>query len=299
MPTIKALGQISIVDLTDGYSVSLYPDTGSFPTDANYNASNSSTTFSLNVTALQGSQSIIPKIGDCVIKNASGQTISNGSITVTKSTGNTSPLTITVYGGNNPAIFTGSMATITIPVYVEGTPVSGQEPAATDIVINKIFTLSAAPKGAAGTSSYTHIKYCATNNPSSAADIYDDPADDRPYVGILVTDSSAEPAYNLYSWTKYLGEDGEDGDPGTTVYIHSSNGTYFKNTGVNTRLTVYIRDAEGNSLPIPNNLEWYKGDPASNNSTKVTNTSHRSYIDIGPSDVTNTETYFVVLEETT
>ena len=114
-------------------------------------------------------------------------------------------------------------------------------------------------------------------------------------MGILVTDSSAEPAYNLYSWTKYLGE---DGDPGTTVYIHSSNGTYFKNTGVNTRLTVYIRDAEGNNQPIPDTLEWYKGDPT-NGGTKVTVTSHRSYIDIGPTDVTNTETYFVVLEETT
>lgn len=296
MPTVtKALGQISIVDLTDGYSVSLYPDTGSFPTDASYHATNNSTTFSLNISALQGSTSITPKIGDCIIKDANGNTISNGSITVTKSTGDTSPLTVTVYGGTNQSVFTGSMATITIPVYVEGTPVSGQAPASTDIVINKIFTLSAAPKGAAGVSSYTHIKYCATNNPSSASDIYDDPADDRPYVGILVTDSSAEPAYNLYSWTKYLGE---DGDPGTTVYIHSSNGTYFKNTGINTRLTVYIRDAEGNNQPIPDTLEWYKGDPT-NGGTKVTVTSHRSYIDIGPTDVTNTETYFVVLEETT
>lgn len=296
MPTVtKALGQISIVDLTDGYSVSLYPDTGSFPTDANYNATNNSTTFSVNISALQGSNAITPKIGDCVIKNASGQTVSNGSVTVTKSTGDVSPLTITVYGGTSQTVFTGSMVTITIPVYVEGTPVSGQAPAATDIIINKIFTLSAAPKGAAGVSSYTHIKYCATNNPASAADIFDDPSDTRPYVGILVTDSSAEPAYNLYSWTKYLGE---DGDPGTSVYIHSSNGTYFKNTGVNTRLTVYIRDAEGNNQTIPDNLEWYKGDPTSGG-VKVTNTAHRSYIDITPTDVTNTETYFVVLEETT
>ena len=54
----------------------------------------------------------------------------------------------------------------------------------------------------------------------------------------------------------------------------------------------------GLEVTIPNNLEWYKGDPNSGG-TKVTDTSHRSYIDVTSADVTNTETYFIALEEFT
>jgi len=301
MATItKALGQISIIDLTDGYTVSLDQDSGSFPADENYKAINSSTQFSINVTALQGTDAIPggAKIGTCIVKNASGTDItSQGRITAAVATGNVSPVTITVYGGTSQSAFTGEMATITIPVYVEGDPTNPKP--ATDIVINKIFTLSAAAQGASGepgTSSYTHIMYAEDSN---GTNMNADPDDSRPYVGIVVTNSSQAPTNpSAYNWTKYLGEDGQngtDGADGISYYIHSSNGTYFKNTGVNTRLTVHIYKGDGSELEIPSNLEWYKGDP-NNGGTKVTNTSHRSYIDIGANDVTNTETYFVVLE---
>ena len=299
MPTVtKALGQISIIDLTDGYTVSLDQDAGSFAADSNYRAINNSTQFSINITALQGADSISGlKIGTCVIKNASGQTISDGSITATTASGNASPVTVTVYGGTSQSAFTGAMATVTIPVYVEGNPASPSP--STDIVINKIYTISAAPQGASGqsgTSSYTHIRYAED---AQGTNMSADPSDSRPYIGMVVTDSSTAPSQaSAYTWTKYLGEDGTNGTDGVSYYIQSSNGTYFKNTGVNTRLTVHIYDADGNEQTIPNNLEWYKGDP-NNSGTKVTVAAHRSYIDIGPSDVTNTETYFVVLEETT
>lgn len=300
MPTVtKALGQISIVDLTDGYTVTLDQDAGSFPANATYTALNNTTQFSINIDALQGSEAISGvKIGTCVIKDASGQTISNGSIEAAPATGNVSPVTVQVHGGTHAHPFTGQMATVTIPVYVEGNP-SSPSPS-TDIVINKVFTISASPKGQSGTdgvSSYTYIRYAETATPATSADIYVDPADDRPYMGIAVTNTNTAPtdpaAYA--PWTKYLGE---DGTPGTSFYIHSSNGTYFKNSGVNTRLTVHLYDSDGNDQTIPNNLEWYKGDP-DNGGTKVTVAAHRSYIDVGPSDVTDTETYFVVLEETT
>lgn len=304
MPTItKALGQISIIDLTDGYTVSLDQDAGSFAADSNYTAINNNTQFSVNVTALQGSESIsgVAKIGTCIIKNASGQTISNGSITASAASGNISPVTITVYGGTSQSAFTGEMATVTIPVYVEGNPASPSP--STDIVINKIFTLSAAAQGQsgqAGTSSYTYIRYAADNIGTGMSA---DPDDSRPYMAVLVTNSSTPPSASDFTglWTKYLGEDGQNGTDGTdgvSFYIESSNGTYFKNSGVNTRLTVHMYKADGTEETLPNNLEWYKGDPNSGG-TKVTNTSHRSYIDIGADDVTNTETYFVVLEETT
>lgn len=294
---VKALGQISIIDLTDGYTVSLSQDAGSFPADSNYKAINTSTTFVINITALQGSTSITPKIGGCIIKNAQGQSIQSG-ISATVASGNVSPVTVTVDGGSSQSAFTGEMATVTIPVYVEGDP--SNPSASTDVVINKVFTISASPQGAAGqsgTSSYTYIRYAEDDQGTG---INADPDDSRPYVAMLITNSPDAPAASAFAglWTKYLGEDGTngtDGEDGVTYYIHSSNGTYFKNTGVNTRLTVHIYKSDGTELSIPETLEWYKGDPNSGG-TKVTNTSHRSYIELTSADVTNTETYFVVLE---
>lgn len=294
MPTItKALGQISIVDLTDGYTVTLDQDAGSFQADDTYTAINQTTQFSVNITALQGAtvKSGI-KIGTCIIKDKNGTQISNGSIEASAATGNVSPVTIQVHGGTHAHPFTGEMATVTIPVYVEGQP--GDSDTTSDIIINKVFTISASVAGESGASSYTHIKYAED---AQGTNMNSQPADSRPYIGIAVTDSSTPPSQaSAYApWTKYLGENGDDG---LTYYIHSSNGTYFKNTGVNTRLTVHLYNADGTEAVIPDNLEWYKGDP-NNGGVKVTVTSHRSYIDVTPTDVTNTATYFIALEETT
>ena len=295
MPTTtkKALGQISIIDLTDGYTVTLDQDAGSFQADDTYTAINATTQFSVNITALQGAAAMSGvKIGTCTIKNKNGVQISDGSIEASAATGNISPITIQVHGGNHAHPFTGEMATVTIPVYVEGDP-SSPNPS-TDIVINKVFTISASVAGESGTSSYTHIKYAED---AQGTNMNSQPADSRPYIGIAVTNSPTPPsqASAYVPWTKYLGENGDDG---LTYYIHSSNGTYFKNTGVNTRLTVHLYNADGSDVAIPSNLEWYRGDP-NNGGTKVTNTDHRSYIDVTAIDVTNTETFFVVLEETT
>ena len=294
MPTItKALGQISIVDLTDGYTVTLDQDAGSFQSDDNYTATNVTTQFSVNITALQGAtvKSNI-KIGSCIIKDKDGTQITNGSIEASAATGNVSPVTIQVHGGIHAHPFTGEMATVTIPVYVEGQP--GDADTTSDIIINKVFTISASVAGESGASSYTHIKYAED---AQGTNMSSQPTDSRPYIGIAVTDSPTPPSQaSAYApWTKYLGENGDDG---LTYYIHSSNGTYFKNTGVNTRLTVHLYNADGTEAAIPDNLEWYKGDP-NNGGVKVTNTSHRAYIDVTSADVTNTETYFIALEETT
>ena len=61
---------------------------------------------------------------------------------------------------------------------------------------------------------------------------------------------------------------------------------------------MHLYGPDGTEATIPNNLEWYKGDP-NNGGIKVTDTSHRSYIDVTSADVTNTETYFIALEEFT
>lgn len=293
MPTVtKALGQISIVDLTDGYTVTLDQDAGSFQADDSYTAINQTTQFSVNITALQGAtvKSGI-KIGTCIIKDKNGTQISDGSVEASAATGNVSPVTIQVHGGSHAHPFTGEMVTVTIPVYVEG---GDTQATSDDIIINKVFTISASVAGESGTSSYTHIKYAED---AQGTNMNSQPADSRPYIGIAVTDSSTPPSQaSAYApWTKYLGENGDDG---LTYYIHSSNGTYFKNTGVNTRLTVHLYNADGTEAAIPSNLKWYKGDP-NDGGTDVTDTSHRSYIDVTPTDVTNTATYFIALEETT
>lgn len=294
MPTItKALGQISIIDLTDGYTVTLDQDAASFQADSTYKALNTTTQFSVNISALRGAEALTNvKIGTCVIKDANGVSIVDGSIEASANTGDVSPVTIQVHGGNHAHPFTGQMATITIPVYVEGQP--NDTDITSDVIINKIFTISASVAGESGVSSYTHIMYAEDDQ---GTNMNASPDDSRPYVAILITDSSATPPASAFTglWTKYLGESGSDG---LSYYIHSSNGTYFKNTGVSTRLTVHLYTADGEEVTIPENLEWYKGDP-NNGGIKVTNTSHRAYIDVTPADVTNTETYFIALEETT
>lgn len=290
---IKALGQISIIDLTDGYTVSLDRDSGSFTADSNYHATNNTTQFSVNVSALQGTENINSvKIGTCTIKDAGGVEISSGAITATAASGNVSPVTITVYGGSGTPSFTGEMATVAIPVYVEGDP--NNPNLTTDIVIVKTFTISASPQGAGGQSSYTYIRYASDNQGTNMSD---NPSDSLPYMGIAVTNSATAPAdASAYApWTKYLGEDGTNGSDGVTYYIHSSNGTYFKNTSAITRLTLHIYKADGSEAEIPENLHWYKGDPNSQGSTDVTVAAHRSYIDLAAGDVTDTETYFVAL----
>lgn len=295
MPTTtkKALGQISIIDLTDGYTVTLDQDAGSFQADDTYTAINATTQFSVNITALQGAAAMSGvKIGTCIIKDKNGTQISDGSIEASAAAGNVSPVTIQVHGGEHAHPFTGEMATVTIPVYVEGQP--GDSDTTSDIVINKVFTISASVVGESGTSSYTHIMYAEDERGTG---MNASPDASRPYVAMLITNSSATPPASAFAglWTKYLGEKGDDG---LTYYIHSSNGTYFKNTGVNTRLTVHLYNADGTEATIPDNLEWYKGDP-NNGGVKVTDTTHRSYIDVNPGDVTNTATYFIALEETT
>lgn len=294
MPTItKALGQISIVDLTDGYTVTLDQSVGSFQADDTYAAINTTTQFSVNIAALQGATAKTGvKIGTCIIKDKNGTQISDGSIEASAAAGNVSPVTIQVHGGEHTHPFTGEMATVTIPVYVEGQP--GDADTTSDIVINKVFTISASVVGESGTSSYTHIMYAEDEQGTG---MNASPDASRPYVAMLITNSSATPPASDFAglWTKYLGEKGDDG---LTYYIHSSNGTYFKNTDVNTRLTVHLYNADGTEVAIPDNLEWYKGDP-NNGGIKVTNTTHRSYIDVTPTDVTNTATYFIALEETT
>ena len=133
---IKASDQISVVDLTDGYSVMLTSDAASFAANASGKAL-AATTFVTQVIAMRGTEAIQPSI-------TAADIVCPTNITASVST--SSP-----YSAMNPGIsitvaaaFTGNNAEVTIPVNLEN-----------GITINKKFTISASKTGAAGTSYYT------------------------------------------------------------------------------------------------------------------------------------------------
>lgn len=72
-------------------------------------------------------------------------------------------------------------------------------------------------QGIKGESSYVHIKYAPVNNPSDSQ-ITETP--DR-YIGICVDNNPNDPTTaSSYEWSKFEGEDGKDGTPAESVYVH-------------------------------------------------------------------------------
>lgn len=71
--------------------------------------------------------------------------------------------------------------------------------------------------GRDGSSNYVHIKYSAYPNPTDSQ-ISEVPSD---YIGICVNDVIKDPdTANSYTWSKFVGKDGEDGIPGKNCYVH-------------------------------------------------------------------------------
>lgn len=121
---IKSVDQISIVDVTDAYSVILTSETHAFPGTTNAAKAGSTTT---QILALQGATQVPCTVTVSEITKPSGVTVSSDSNA-------TSPtLTISV----TTSVTTGG--TIRIPVHIG------------DITINKEFTFTIAFTGATGT----------------------------------------------------------------------------------------------------------------------------------------------------
>lgn len=71
--------------------------------------------------------------------------------------------------------------------------------------------------GRDGSNNYVHIKYSAYPNPTDSQ-ISEVPSD---YIGICVNDVIKDPdTANSYTWSKFVGKDGEDGIPGKNGYVH-------------------------------------------------------------------------------
>lgn len=112
--TVKSSDQITLVDLTDAYSVSLSLDSVSL--NGGTSTLGAEQTISINVTALRGSEDILPSVGSCSVPSGSG-------ITVTpKTPASATPLVVPV-----EIKFPASLANrgvITIPVSLDNDSVT-------------------------------------------------------------------------------------------------------------------------------------------------------------------------------
>ncbi|HIZ78041.1 MAG TPA: phage tail protein [Firmicutes bacterium] len=66
-----------------------------------------------------------------------------------------------------------------------------------------------------GITSYVYIRYSAN---ATGADMTEEPTEATRYIGICVTESSVAPTYyGSYTWSRYVGNDGQDGNDGVGI----------------------------------------------------------------------------------
>jgi hypothetical protein len=321
-----AISQKTITDITDGYTINLVPNNGTFSTNNNKTCE-SDTSFTVNINAFQGSASISSDVevdltGISVnrIYNGSTSTASSTyySITATSGTGSIKkfPLTITVHGINTQA--SGKVACeadallFNIPVYVEGTPTNNPGTTDDDVVMNITFVATGSQTGASGhdgTSSYTWIRYADSDDPAWA-DTSTDP-EGMSYIGFAKTTTNVEPTGDpddYAPWTKFVGTDGRDGDDAYTFVIKSSAGDVFRNNNGSTTITLYIYKSDMTHMTAAafqtetgGTLRWFKDTvPATGTTGQLsssTDANGNSYITVSASTITNVASYFVILDK--
>lgn len=210
---IKAVNQIDVIDLTDGYSVILTNDSHTFlGTTTSVNGTQTTTT---QVMALCGSEQVSCTVGTITCPTGISA-VSDGkspmpTITITA----TSALT--------------KSGTITIPIVVDG-----------DITINKTFSFSIAFKGQTGqngtsvTVSSTSVTYqvgtSGTNKPTGewSATVPNVPNGQFLWTKTVVqySDGKSTEAYSV----SYKGTNGSNGSNGTSVTVSSTSVTYQAST---------------------------------------------------------------------
>ena len=267
---VKAVNQLDIVDLTDGYSVVLSCDAVTVAGDKDGKASAVTNAFSVSVTALCGSDVVACTV---VVTPPAGitagtQTVSSNVVTVPFST--TTALTGT--------------KTISFAVTIT----------AASVTITKTVSVTVARTGASGTngtSSYTHIRYSenASGNPMVST-----PTDATLYIGVYTgTAQTAPSSYSSYTWSRYTGQDGDDGEDAIMLVITSSAGTIFKNTQAATTLTAHVykggTELSASGISALGTIKWYRDGGSTAVGTGAT-------LSISAGDVTNKATYVAQLE---
>lgn len=210
---IKAVNQIDVIDLTDGYSVVLTNDNYTFL--GTTNSVNGTQTTTTQVMALCGSEQVTCTVGTITCPTGISA-VSDGkapmpTITITA----TSALT--------------KSGTITIPIVVDG-----------DITINKTFSYSIAFKGQTGqndtsvTVSSTSVTYqvgaSGTTKPTGewSATVPNVPNGQFLWTKTVVkySDGKSTEAYSV----SYKGTNGSNGSNGTSVTVKSTSVTYQAGT---------------------------------------------------------------------
>ena len=321
-----AISQKTITDITDGYTINLVPNNGTFSTNNN-KICEKDTSFTININAFQGSASISSEV-EVDLTGITVNRIYNGStdpasptyysITATSGTGTVKkfPLTITIHGidttASGGAACQADALLFNIPVYVEGTPTNNPTVTEDDVVMNITFVATGSQTGASGTdgtSSYTWIRYANKSNPTWAETSAD--PNNMTYIGFAKTTTNSQPTnVNEYTWSKFVGQDGtngNDGKPGYTFIIKSSNGDVFRNSSGSTIITLYIYKADmqhitGSAFETETGgtLKCFKDSVPTSGSTGevvVDKTGDDYFITVYANTVDNVASYFWILEE--
>ena len=237
---VKTSNQISLMDLTDGYSVSLSCDAFTFQGDID------------SVSSTQTVTSVVQALCGGEIVNCSVGSISAPTGLSIVSDGKTPSPTLTITA-TSALTRNGS---VIIPVKIG------------DITISKVFSFSIAFKGAQGVkgdtglqgiqgpkgeqgiqgpagqagsngkTSYFHIKYSAVPNPTSSSQMTETPST---YIGTYVDFTQADSTDpSKYTWSRFVGAQGAKGDQG----IQGLNGANGQTSYLH---IAYANSADGSS----------------------------------------------------
>ncbi len=210
---IKAVSQVDVIDLTDGYSVVLTNDNYTFL--GTTNSVNGTQTTTTQVMALCGSEQVSCTVGNITCPTGISAVSDGKSLQPTITITATSALT--------------KSGTITIPIVVDG-----------DITINKTFSYSIAFKGQTGqngtsvTVSSTSVTYqIGTSGTTKPTGEWSTTVPNVPNGQFLWTktvvkysDGKSTEAYSV----SYKGTNGSNGTNGTSVTVKSTSVTYQAGT---------------------------------------------------------------------
>lgn len=276
---IKAVNQIDVIDLTDGYSVILTNDNYTFLGTTNSVQGTQTTT--TKVMALCGSDQVPCTVGTI--------TCPTGISAVSDGKSPVPTITITATSALTQS------GTITIPIIVNG-----------EITIEKTFSFSIAFKGNTGqngtsvTVKSTSVTYqvgtSGTTTPTGAWDtsVPNVPNGQYLWTKTVVTYSNGQKteSYSV-SYNGTNGTNGKDGLDAITMAITSSAGTIFKNTAIATTLTAHVYkggvEVTVGNLAALGTIKWYKDGGTTAVATGATYT-------IGAGDVNNKATFSAQLE---
>ena len=264
---IKSADQITVVDITDGYTVNLSMDAISL--NGGTSGLPSTQTVNVIVTAKRGTVDITPTVTktECV---CTPNTVTVGTISTS---GYNVTVPITLPSGLN------TNGTVVIPVKIT----EGSE----TITITKTFSFSVALTGATGGTGLTGVSmrnkgawasgtaYTAGTTGGTYIDVVTESGSSYACKASHTASSSNKPPNSTY-WT-LLSEKGEQGIQGIqgiqgvqgnagadaiSMVITTNNGNIFRNNSGNTTLTAHVYKAgaevTGSDLSALGTIKWYK-----------------------------------------